>query len=332
LINQGEVVPPLELSTQAVDVAWRLIRNHIRRTPVVELPAGSLGLANPLVVKLEALQHSGSFKGRGAFHKLLSNRPLPAAGVIAASGGNHGAAVAYAARALGVPAEIFVPTIAAATKVERLRRYGATVNQIGAVYGEARAASEQRAAATGALQVYAYDDPGVFLGAGSVALELAEQAAFDSLLVAVGGGGLIAGCALAVGERARIVAVETEGTPTLHAALAAGRPVDVSVSGIAADALGASRIGTPNFDIARRLVRDSVLVSDADVRRAQRLLWEELRIMSEPAGASASWSVGQTPIRPRSPDVSGYDRRIARPQSGFRRSVQRVRRRKRDKR
>jgi threonine dehydratase len=279
-------VTPLELSTQDVDRAWRLIRDHVRRTPVVELPAGSLGLANPLVVKLEALQHSGSFKGRGAFHKLLASRPLPATGVIAASGGNHGAAVAYAARALGVPAEIFVPTIAAVAKVDRLRRYGATVNQIGAVYGEARAASEQRATATGALQVYAYDDPGVFLGAGSVALELAEQAAFDSLLVAVGGGGLIAGCALAVGERVRIVAVETEGTPTLHAALVAGRPVDVAVSGIAADALGASRIGAPNFDIARRLVRGSVLVSDADVRRAQRLLWDELRIMSEPAGAA----------------------------------------------
>jgi threonine dehydratase len=269
-----------------VDTAWALIRRHVRRTPVLELPEGSLGLASPLALKMELLQHSGSFKGRGAFHKLLSSRPLPAAGVIAASGGNHGAAVAFAARALDVPAEIFVPTIASPAKVARLRSYGATVHQVGAVYGQARAASESRAGETGALQVYAYDDPGVFLGAGSVALEFAGQASFDTLLVAVGGGGLIAGCALAVGETARVIAVETTGTPTLHAAFAAGRPVDVAISGLAADSLGASRIGTPNFEIARRLVRDAVLVEDDDVRRAQRLLWEELRVVCEPAGAA----------------------------------------------
>ena len=228
---------------------------------------------------------SGSFKGRGAFHKLLASE-VPKAGIIAASGGNHGAAAAYAARALGHKAEIFVPTIASPTKVARLKRYGAIVHQVGAVYAEARDASEKRAAETGALAVPAYEDEVVFAGAGTVALEFAEQAQFDTLLVAVGGGGLIAGCASAIGEGTRIVAVETEGTATLHEALRAGRPVDVKISGIAADALGASRIGVPNFEVAHRLVRESVLVSDDAVREAQRALWEELRVIAEPAGAT----------------------------------------------
>ncbi len=221
------------------------------RTPVIELVAGSLGVTAALALKLESLQVSGTFKGRGAFHKLLASK-VPAAGIIAASGGNHGAAAAYAARALGHKAEIFVPTIASPAKVARLRSYGAVVNQVGAVYAEARAASEARAAETGALMVPAYEDEVVFAGAGSVALEFAEQAEFDTLLIAVGGGGLIAGCAAAIGSAKKIVAVETEGTPTLHEALKAGKPVDVAISGIAADALGASRIGTPNFELRVR--------------------------------------------------------------------------------
>lgn len=268
-----------------VEAAWRLIEPHIRRTPAIELVAGSLGYAEPLALKLESLQVSGSFKGRGAFHKLLSST-VPPAGIIAASGGNHGAAAAYAARTLGHRAEIFVPTIASPAKVARLKAYGASVHQVGAVYAEARAASEKRAAETGALMVAAYDDPGVFVGAGSVALEFAEQAAFDTLLVAVGGGGLIAGCAAAIGQGTKIVAVETEGTPTLHEALRAGRPVEVAISGVAADALGASRIGTPNFEVAQKLVHRSVLVTDDAVRAAQRTLWEELRVIAEPAGAT----------------------------------------------
>lgn len=273
------------ISRTDVEAAWRLIRPHVRRTPAIELVAGSLGIAAPLALKLESLQLSGSFKGRGAFHKLLASK-VPAAGIVAASGGNHGAAAAYAARALGHRAEIFVPTIAAPAKVARLRSYGAIVHQIGAVYAEARAASEARASETGALIVPAYEDPVVFAGAGSVALEFAEQASFDTLLVAVGGGGLIAGCAAAIGADTKIVAVETEGTPTLHAALKAGRPVEVKISGIAADALGASLIGTPNFEVAQKLVRCSVLVSDDAVRAAQRALWEELRVVAEPAGAT----------------------------------------------
>lgn len=273
------------ISTKDVAAAWGLVRPHVRRTPVLELATGAFDSTVPLALKLEALQVSGSFKGRGAFHKLLASK-VPAAGIVAASGGNHGAAAAYAARALGHKAEIFVPTISSPAKVARLKSYGAVVHQIGAVYAEARAASEKRAAETGALIVPAYEDPVVFAGAGSVALEFAEQAGFDTLLVAVGGGGLIAGCAAAVGEKIKIVAVETEGTPTLHEALKAGKPVDVAISGIAADALGASRIGAPNFEIARKLVRDSVLVNDDAVRAAQRALWDELRVVAEPAGAT----------------------------------------------
>ena len=274
------------ISRKDVEAAWDRIRPHVRRTPVIELKAGSLGIAAPLAVKLEQLQFSGSFKGRGAFHKLLSSQ-IPAAGVIAASGGNHGAAVAYAARALGHKAEIFVPTIASPTKVARLKSYGATVHQIGEVYVKAREASEKRAVETGALKVHAYEDPEVFAGAGTVALEFAEQAKFDTLLVAVGGGGLIAGCAVAIGAATRIVAVETEGTPTLFEARKAGKPVEVAISGIAADALGASLIGSPNFEIAQKLVREAILVTDEAVRAAQRALWDELRIIAEPSGATS---------------------------------------------
>jgi len=285
------------ISRTEVEAAWGLIRPHVRRTPIIELPAGSLGVTAPLALKLESLQVSGTFKGRGAFHKLLAST-VPAAGIIAASGGNHGAAAAYAARALGHKAEIFVPTIAAPAKVARLRSYGAVVNQIGAVYAEARAASEARAAETGALMVPAYEDEVVFAGAGSVALEFAEQAEFDTLLIAVGGGGLIAGCAAAIGAVKKIVAVETQGTPTLHEALKAGKPVDVAISGIAADALGASRIGTPNFEVARALVRDSVLVTDEAVRETQRTLWDELRIVAEPAGATGLAALRAGAYRP----------------------------------
>lgn len=273
------------IGRREVEAAWQLIRPHVRRTPAIEFPAGALGLSSPLALKLEMMQPGGSFKARGAFHKLLAST-VPAAGVVAASGGNHGVATAYAARALGHKAEIFVPTVSAPTKVARLKSYGAIVHQVGAMYAEARAASEKHAAATGALIAPAYEDEVVFAGAGSVALEFAEQSKFDTLLVAVGGGGLIAGCCAAVGESVKIVAVETEGTPTLYEARRAGKPVEVAISGIAADALGASRIGVPNFEIAQKLVRDAVLVTDDAVRAAQRTLWDELRLVAEPSGAT----------------------------------------------
>lgn len=269
-----------------VEAAWGRIKTHVRRTPVIELPVGSLGASCALAIKLEQLQVSGTFKGRGAFHKLLSSQ-VPPAGVITASGGNHGVAVAYAAQKLGHKAEIFVPTISAPTKVARLKRYGAIVHQVGQVYDEARAASEKRATETGALMVHAYQDPGVFAGAGTMALEFAEQAKFDTLLIAVGGGGQIAGCAAAVGDRIKVVAIETEGTPTLYEARRAGKPVDVKISGIAADALGATRVGAANFEITEKLVRDCLLVSDDAVRAAQKALWEELRVIAEPSGATS---------------------------------------------
>jgi threonine dehydratase len=274
------------ISRSEVEAAWSLIRPHVRRTPVIELGAGSLGVTAPLALKLESLQVSGTFKGRGAFHKLLASK-VPAAGIIAASGGNHGAAAAYAARALGHRAEIFVPTIASPAKVARLRSYGAAVNLVGAVYAEARASSEARAAETGALMVPAYEDEVVFAGAGSVALEFAEQAEFDTLLVAVGGGGLIGGIAAWFAGRIRIIAIEPEGAPTLYRALEAGRPVDAPAEGIAADSLAPKRVGEMMFPIAEAFVERSILVSDDDIVAAQKALWDRVRIIAEPGGAAA---------------------------------------------
>jgi threonine dehydratase len=259
----------------------------VRHTPVVSVDGGPLGSRHPVVLKLDTLQHSGSFKVRGAFHRLLSV-PVPPDGVLAASGGNHGAAVAYAARALGHRAEIFVPTIASPIKVERLRRYGAHLTLVGRNYGEAYAASQERAAACGALFVHAFDQPDVVAGQGTAARELEAQAPdLTTVLVAVGGGGLVGGVAAHYAGRVRVVGVETEGCPALHRALAAGAPVDVEVGGIAADSLGARRIGETGFALARRFVQDAVLVSDAAVREAQRFLWEEARVVAEPGGATA---------------------------------------------
>lgn len=287
----------MPVGPEDVEAAAGRIAGHVRRTPALALGAGAFGLGFPLALKLESLQSAGSFKARGAFHKLLLRKP-PAAGVIAASGGNHGAAVAFAARALGHKAEIFVPTLASQAKVRRLRDFGATVHQIGAVYAEAREASIRRAQETGAMTVEAYDDPEVFAGAGTIAREFAEDAAFDTLLVAVGGGGLISGCVAALGDNAtKVVAVETEGTPTLARALEAGRPVEVAVSGLAADALGASRIGASNFEQVRDRV-SSVLVGDDDLRRAQRALWSEIRIVAEPAGAAGLAALTAGAYRP----------------------------------
>jgi threonine dehydratase len=264
------------------------IAPHIRRTPVIELEPGAFGLPCRVTLKLEQLQLAGSFKPRGAFNRLLSN-PIPAAGVIAASGGNHGVAVALAARRLGVPAAIFVPTIASPAKLQRIREEGAEVVVGGATYAEALAASTARAEASGALVVHAYDQPEVVLGQGTVGLELREQApGLDCVLVAVGGGGLIGGVALAYqGTGTRIVGVEPRLAPTLHDAMAAGRPVPVAVSGIAADSLGAREAGGLAFEIARRRVERVVLVEDAAVRTAQRALWRELRIVVEPGGSAA---------------------------------------------
>jgi threonine dehydratase len=271
----------------AIAAAARRIAGRVRETPVVRLPEGLGDVRGPLTLKLECLQHSGTFKARGAFNTLLSG-PVPEAGVIAASGGNHGAAVAYAARALGHRAEIFVPEIASPAKVARLRAYGAEVVQGGAAYADARSAAALRMEATGALWVDAYDAPATVAGQGTAGAEWQAQAPdLDTVLVAVGGGGLIAGIAAWYAGAAKVVGVETEGCPALHAARRAGGPVDVAVSGLAADSLGAKRLGTIAWEVARAHVADAVLVPDDAVRGAQRLLWDALRVVAEPGGAAA---------------------------------------------
>jgi len=264
------------------------IRRFVRRTPLVETDMSDFGLPpGPLTFKLEMLQHSGSFKARGAFANLLL-REVPAAGVVAASGGNHGAAVAYAAQRLKVPATIFVPDITSPAKAELIRNYGARLVVAGTRYADALAASEAHIAQTGAMPVHAFDQTETLLGQGTVGLELEQDAPdIDTLLVAVGGGGLIGGIAAWYGGRIKIVAVEPEEAPTLHTALAAGMPVDAPAGGIAADSLAPRRVGELMFSIARVNVAGVVLVSDDAIRQAQSALWSGLRVVAEPGGAAA---------------------------------------------
>jgi threonine dehydratase len=268
------------------DAALR-IAPHIRRTPLLRLPAKELGTPCDVVLKLELLQASGSFKPRGAFNRLLSNT-LPKAGVIAASGGNHGAAVAYAAQALGVPAEIFVPDITSPAKLARIRAYGATLVQGGAAYDDARRASEARAAQTGALTVHAYDQPETLAGQGTLAMELEEDdPTLTHILVATGGGGLIGGMAAWYAGRAFLVSVEPETCPTLYNALRTGHPTPVPTGGLAADSLGAKQVGEAMFPLAQRFVQHAVLVNDDAIRDAQKRLWDCCRLVAEPGGAAA---------------------------------------------
>jgi len=276
------------IDPDAIAATERLIRPYIRRTPVITVDAGDFGLSSgPLVFKLEFLQHTGSFKPRGAFANLLT-RKVPNAGVVAASGGNHGAAVAYAAMRLGVRAAIFVPKVTSTAKLDRIRSYGAELVVTGEVYAEALAASEARVAQTGALAVHAYDQPETLLGQGTVGLELqADASEIDTLLVATGGGGLIGGIASWYQGRLRVVSVEPEAAPTLHYALNAGHPVDAPAGGIAADSLAPRQVGGLMFPIAQRHVAEAVLVSDDAIRDAQRRLWDVLRVAVEPGGAAA---------------------------------------------
>jgi len=249
-------------------------------------------------LKLEFLQHTGSFKPRGAFANLLT-RPAPAAGIVAASGGNHGAAVAYAAMRLGIRATIFVPNVASPAKLERIRGYGAELVVDGERYADALAASEDFAGRTGALPVHAYDQPETLLGQGTVGLEIeADAPDIDTLLVAAGGGGLIGGVAAWYEGRIRIVAAEPELAPTLHDALAAGRPVDAPAGGIAADSLAPRQVGALMFPIAQRFVERAVLVSDDAIREAQHVLWSALRIAAEPGGAAALAALTSGRYRP----------------------------------
>jgi threonine dehydratase len=271
-----------------IEAAAARIAAHIRRTPVIRLAADDLGLGLALTLKLELLQATGSFKPRGAFNRMLS-AAVPAAGVATASGGNHGAAVAYAARALGHRAEVFCPVPTPAAKTARIEGYGARLHRVGAAYDEARLASEARAAETGALIVHAYDQAEVLAGQGTVGMELAEHAPEAThVLVATGGGGLIGGIAAwYAGSGVQVVSVEPEGCPTLATALQQGHPVPCPVGGIAADSLGARQVGGLMFAVAREHVAQAVLVPDEAIRAAQRLLWERLRLVAEPGGAAA---------------------------------------------
>jgi len=264
------------------------IAGRVRHTPILRLAADELGLGRELVLKLELLQHAGSFKPRGAFNRILSAGDVPESGVIAASGGNHGAAVAYAARALGLRAEIFIPALTPAAKRTRIESFGATVVQGGATYNEALDACRARQAETGALDVHAYDHPDVLAGQGTLGREIEQDAPeLTDLLVATGGGGLIGGIAAWYRGRVRVISVEPEGCPCLHDALAAGEPVPSPVGGIAADSLGARQPGAEMFPIARAFVSEAVLVPDEAIAAARRLIWDRLRLVAEPGGATA---------------------------------------------
>jgi threonine dehydratase len=278
----------MDLTREAIAGVERLIRPHVRRTPVVEVEARDFDLPlAALSFKLELLQHSGSFKARGAFANLLT-REVPAAGVVAASGGNHGAAVAYAARRLGVPARIYVPTVSSQAKIALIRSYGAELVVQGDRYADALAAAEHWARSSGAMTIHAFDQPGALLGQATTALEWQQQAPdLDTVLVAVGGGGLIGGMAAWYEGKTKLVGVEPEAAPTLTRALQAGRPVDAPAGGIAADSLAPRRVGELMFPLAQKYIERVVLVEDGAIRDAQRLLWDRLRIVAEPGGAAA---------------------------------------------
>jgi threonine dehydratase len=260
----------------------------VRRTPTIEVDGADLGLGPcKLCLKLELLQHSGSFKARGAFTNLLA-RKLPAAGVVAASGGNHGAAVAYAAMRLQVPAKIFVPNVSSPAKVQRIREYGADLVIQGDRYADALAASETWMEQSGAMSVHAFDQPETMLGQGTLGMELYQQAPnIDTLLVAVGGGGLIAGIAAWYSGSIKVIGVEPFTAPTLTKAFEAGRPVEAEAGGVAADSLAPRRVGELVFPIAKKYVHDTVLVTDDAIGQAQLALWRTFRVVTEPGGAAA---------------------------------------------
>ncbi len=276
------------ISRDQIQSTYQTIAPHVRRTPVIEVNGADFNLSlDSLSLKLELLQHSGSFKARGAFNNLLT-RKVPAAGVVAASGGNHGVAVAFAAMKLGVPAKIFLPTVASAAKIQQIKDYGAQLAIGGERYADALAASELWIAQTGAMPVHAFDQVETLLGQGTVGLEFEQQApALDTLLVSVGGGGLIGGIAAWYQGKINLIGVEPEAAPTLTRALEAGRPVDAEAGGIAADSLAPRRVGEITFPIAQKYVARTVLVTDEAIQDAQRLLWRVMRIVAEPGGAAA---------------------------------------------
>jgi threonine dehydratase len=288
---------------EAIVAAHARVATHVRRTPLLETASPVEG-APAISMKLESLQFTGSFKPRGAFNNLLT-RPAPAAGCAAASGGNHGAAVAFAASRLGVSARIFVPEIASPVKIAKIKSFGAEVRVEGPTYYEALALCDAYVARTGALAVNAYDSEETIAGQGALALEweaqLAEVGAppLDTVLVAVGGGGLIGGIAAWFEGGVKVVGVEPEGSRALHAALAAGAPVDVSVKSVAADSLGARRAGELCLEICRRFAPEVALVSDASILAAQASLWRDFCLVAEPGGAAAYAALASGAYVPR---------------------------------
>lgn len=290
-------MPDPMVTAKMIEAARDRISPYIRQTPILPTRAGELGLAYPVVLKLELLQHTGSFKCRGAFSRILAaGDDVPAAGVVAASGGNHGAALAFAARRLGIPAEVFVPSSSPSMKRDRITSFGAKVHVIDGLYDDAQAAATEHQATTGALMVHPFDHPDVVAGQGTMAAELDDQLAgqpggqgsgYDTLIVASGGGGFTAGQAAWVGDTRKVVSVEPLTSRCLHAAREAGTPVPVDVSGLAADSLGARQLGAVAWSVVERYVDHAVLVSDDDIRAAQRVLWDELRLVAEPGGAAA---------------------------------------------
>jgi threonine dehydratase len=295
-----------EVNPERIALCEELIRPHVRRTPVVEIDAAQVDLpSNPLCLKLELLQHAGSFKARGAFANLLM-RKAPAAGVVAASGGNHGVAVAYAAMRLRVPAKIFVPSVSSPAKIARIRDCGAELVIEGDRYADALAASELWVERSGAMPIHAFDQDETMLGQGTLGMELGVQAPdLDTLLVGVGGGGLIAGIAAWYRGRIKVVGVEPFAAPTLTKALAAGRPVDAEAGGIAADSLAPRRVGERVFPIVKEYVHGAVLVSDDSIVQAQNALWQALRIVAEPGGAAAFAALLSGAYRPTTSERVG---------------------------
>ena len=267
------------------------IRPHARETPVVEVAAGELGFDHPVTLKLELLQHAGSFKTRGAFNRVLAATAageVGPAGLIAASGGNHGAAVAYVAQQLESTAEIFMPSTSPAIKRDRIESFGARVHVIEGYFDDAQAASARRQAETGALAVHPFEHPAIIAGQGTMSVEIDDQVgAYDTLIVGVGGGGFIAGQAAWIRDARRVVSVEPATSRCLHAAREAGAPVPVGVAGVAADSLGANQLGALAWTIVDPFVDAAVLVTDDAIRAAQRSMWDRFRLVVEPGGAAA---------------------------------------------
>ena len=289
------------INRTSIENVYQVVAPHVRKTPMLQLDGRDFGLSSfPLTLKLEHLQVAGSFKSRGAFANLLL-RDVPPPGVVAASGGNHGAAVAYAAMRLSYPARIFVPSVSSPAKVDRIRSYGAELCIAGDRYADALEASEAWASTSGALRVHAFDQLETLLGQGTLALELSAQAdAIDTLLVAVGGGGLIGGIAAWHRGDVRVVGVEPAAAPTLTAALQAGRPVDAPAGGIAADSLAPRRVGELVFPIAQAYVDRVVLVGDPEIECAQAALWDVARVVAEPGGAAPLAALLSGAYRPES--------------------------------